>query len=109
MHYAKAIGAARSGDAAAARQSAEKIATIRNGLPASRDYDWSGSITAQFEAASALILFAEGKEDEGLRLLRAAADHEDAVDKHPVTPGHCCPFVRCWLICCSSMEPRLRH
>ena len=91
VHYAKAIGAARSGDAAAARQSAEKIATIRNGLPASRDYDWSGSITAQFEAASALILFAEGKEDQGLQLLRAAADHEDAVDKHPVTPGPLLP------------------
>ena len=91
VHYAKAIGAARSGDAAAARQSAEKIATIRNGLPASRDYDWSGSITAQFEAASALILFAEGQKDEGLRLLRTAADHEDAVDKHPVTPGPLLP------------------
>ncbi len=34
---------------------------------------------------------AEGKKDEGLRLLRLAADHEDAVDKHPVTPGALLP------------------
>ena len=91
VHYAKAIGAARGGDVAAARRSAEEIAAIRRALPASRDYDWSGSIGAQWEAATALIAFAEGKKDEGLRLLRTAAEHEDAVDKHPVTPGALLP------------------
>ena len=91
VHYAKAIGAARGGDPAAARRSAEVIATIRNALPASRDYDWSGSIGTQLEAATALILFAEGKKDDGLRLLRTAADHEDAIDKYPVTPGALLP------------------
>ena len=91
VHYAKAIGAARGGDVAAARRSAEELATIRRALPASRDYDWSGSIGAQWEAATALIAFAEGKKDEGLRLLRTAAEHEDAVDKHPVTPGALLP------------------
>jgi hypothetical protein len=91
VHYAKSIGAARGGDPAAARRSAEEIAAIRSALPANRDYDWSGSIGTQLEAATALILFAEGKKDEGLRLLRTAADHEDAVDKHPVTPGALLP------------------
>jgi hypothetical protein len=91
VHYAKAIGAARGGDVAAARRSADELATIRRVLPASRDYDWSGSIGAQWETATALIAFAEGKKDEGLRLLRTAAEHEDAVDKHPVTPGALLP------------------
>jgi hypothetical protein len=91
VHYAKAIGAARSGDLSGARRSAEEIAKIRSALPASRDYDWSGSIGVEFEAANALIRFAEGAKDEGLRLLRAAADHEDAIDKHPVTPGALLP------------------
>jgi hypothetical protein len=91
VHYAKAIGAARSGDVAAARRAADELAAIRKGMPVGRDYDWSGSIGAQWEAASALIAFAEGKKDEGLRLLRVAADHEDAIDKHPVTPGALLP------------------
>jgi hypothetical protein len=91
VHYARAVGAARSGDAASARRSAEQISAIREALPASRDYDWAGSIGAQLEAARALIAFAEGRKDEGVRLLRAAADHEDAVDKHPVTPGALLP------------------
>ncbi|MGH9720289.1 MAG: hypothetical protein ACRD8O_08755, partial [Bryobacteraceae bacterium] len=91
VHYARAIGAARGGDVAAARQAAEEIAAIRKAQPATRDFDWAGSIGAQWEAASALITFAGGKKDEGLRLLRAAADREDAIDKHPVTPGALLP------------------
>ena len=91
VYYARAVGAARAGDAAAARRWAGEISAIRGALPASRDYDWAGSIAAQWEAASALIAFAEGNKDEGLRLLRTAADHEDAVDKHPVTPGALLP------------------
>ena len=91
VDYARAIGAARRGDVAAARRSADEIATIRRAMPATRDYDWSGSIGAQWEAATALIAWAEGKKDEGFRLLRVAADHEDAVDKHPVTPGALLP------------------
>lgn len=91
VHYARAIGAARSGDAAAARRAAEEIGAIREAVAGSRDYDWTGSIGAHWEAATALIAMAEGRKDEGLRLLRAAADHEDAVDKHPVTPGALLP------------------
>jgi tetratricopeptide (TPR) repeat protein len=91
VHYAKAIGAARAGDVSAARRSVEEIAAIRAAMPATRDYDWSGSIGAQWEAATALIAWAEGKKDECVRLLRQAADHEDAVDKHPVTPGALLP------------------
>jgi tetratricopeptide (TPR) repeat protein len=91
VHYARAIGAARAGDVAAARRSVDEIASIRKAMPATRDYDWSGSIGAQWEAATALITWAEGNKSEGLRLLRLAADHEDAVDKHPVTPGALLP------------------
>ena len=91
VHYAKAIGAARAGDAAAARRSAQEVAAIRSGLANTGDYDWTGSIGAQWEAATALVALAEGKKDEGLRLLRTAANHEDAVDKHPVTPGALLP------------------
>jgi hypothetical protein len=90
-HYAKAIGAARSGDSAGARRAADEIATIRKAMPQSGDYDWAGSIGAHLEAATALIAMAEGKREDGIRLLRAAADHEDAVDKHPVTPGALLP------------------
>jgi hypothetical protein len=91
VYYAKALGAARAGDVAGARRAAGQISAIRDALPVTRDYDWAGSISAQLEAAQALIVFGEGKKEQGLRLLRAAADREDAVDKHPVTPGALLP------------------
>jgi hypothetical protein len=91
VHYARAIGAARAGEVAAAHHAADEITSIRKAMPATRDYDWSGSIGAQWEAATALIAWAEGKKAEGIRLLRVAAGHEDAVDKHPVTPGALLP------------------
>ncbi len=91
VHYARAIGAARAGDAEGARLAADELAAIRRGMPQSGDYDWAGSIGAQSEAATALIAVAEGRKTEGIRLLRAAADHEDSVDKHPVTPGALLP------------------
>jgi tetratricopeptide (TPR) repeat protein len=91
VHYAKAVGAARAGDVVTARRSAEELNTIRKALPVTSDYNWAGSIGAQCDAADALIVFADVNQDEGLRLLRAAADQEDAVDKHPVTPGALLP------------------
>src|SRR5688500_6967581 len=63
VHYAKEIGAARAGDAAAARRAVEELAAIRAALPATRDYDWSGSIGAQWEAAAALTKWAEGEKE----------------------------------------------
>lgn len=91
VHYARAIGAARAGDATAASRSADEVAAIRKAMPRTGDYNWTGSISAHLETATALIAIAEGRKDEGLGLLRTAADHEDAVDKHPVTPGALLP------------------
>jgi hypothetical protein len=91
VHYAKAIGAARSGDVEAAKKSAVAIAAIRLSVAGTKDYDWAGSIGAEWEAATALIAIAEGRKADGMKALRAAADHEDSVDKHPVTPGALLP------------------
>jgi hypothetical protein len=91
VHYARGIGSARAGDAASARRSEEQVAAIQASLPVTRDYDWAGSIGAYREAIAGLIAFAEGDKERAFRFLRTAADHEDAVDKHPVTPGALLP------------------
>ncbi len=105
VHYANAIGAAKSGDVSSAKKSAAQIAAIRESVAGRKDYDWAGSIGAEWEAASALIAIAEGKNAEGLIQLRAAADHEDAVDKHPVTPGALLPVRE--MLADRLMESRL--
>jgi tetratricopeptide (TPR) repeat protein len=92
IHFARAIGAARTGDPASARQSVERLAAIRQELVELRgDYDWAKQIDIQRQAASAWLAHAEGKDAEALRLMRAAADLEDATEKHPVTPGAILP------------------
>jgi len=92
IHYARAIGAARSGDAAAAREEIEALNKIKQALTEVRgDYDWAKQVEIQRQVASAWLAYAEGKHDESVQLLRAAADLDDATDKHPVTPGALLP------------------
>src|SRR5687767_4797370 len=88
IHFARAIGAARSGDAAAARREVDELAGIKKTLTeVEGDYDWAKQVEIQRQVGSAWLAFAEGKHEESLQLLRAAADLDDATDKHPVTPG----------------------
>ena len=45
----------------------------------------------QIQAASAWVTYSEGKKDEAVNLLRRAADAEDILGKHPVSPGALVP------------------
>ncbi|PYK96636.1 MAG: hypothetical protein DME32_17335 [Verrucomicrobia bacterium] len=45
----------------------------------------------QIQAASAWVTYGEGKKDEAVNLLRRAADAEDILGKHPVSPGALVP------------------
>ncbi len=92
IHLARAVGAARSGDTTAARQELEKLAAIQKALVEVKgDYDWARQVEIQRMMAAAWLAFAEGKSEEALKSMRAAADMDDATDKHPVTPGAVLP------------------
>jgi tetratricopeptide (TPR) repeat protein len=92
IHFARAIGAARTGDTAVAREEVEQLAAIRQALAEVKgDYDWSKQVEIERQVASGWLAYAEGKHEESLRLMRAAAELDDATDKHPVTPGAILP------------------
>ncbi len=92
IHFARAIGAARSGDAAGARQEVEQLTAIRQALGEVRGgYDWAKQVEIERLVASAWLAHAEGRREESPRLMRAAADLDDATEKHPVTPGAILP------------------
>ena len=44
-------------------------------------------VDIQRQVATAWVLYAEGKHDDALKAMSAAADAEDKTEKHPVTPG----------------------
>jgi tetratricopeptide (TPR) repeat protein len=86
-HFARAIGAARSGNPAAAKADIDKLAELRGKLREAKDAYWSGQVDIQWQVATAWVLYAEGKHDDALKAMSAAADAEDKTEKHPVTPG----------------------
>ena len=86
-HFARALGAARLGDPAAAKVDIAKLAELRDKLREAKDAYWSEQVDIQGQVASAWVLYAEGKHDDALKAMSAAADAEDKTEKHPVTPG----------------------
>ena len=92
VHFARAVGAARLGDVASARKALDELASIQTSLSEVRGgYDWAKQVDIERQVASAWVKYAEGAQEEALRLMRAAADLDDVTDKHPVTPGAVLP------------------
>ena len=90
-YFARAIGAARSGDPDKARAAIAKLAELRDTLRQQNDAYWTEQVDIQWRVASAWALHAEGKSDEALTAMRAAADAEDRTEKNVVTPGPLAP------------------
>jgi hypothetical protein len=86
-HFARALGAARSGNPEAAKTDIAKLVELRDKLRQAKDAYWSEQVDIQSQVATAWVLYAEGKHDDALKAMSAAADAEDKTEKHPVTPG----------------------
>jgi tetratricopeptide (TPR) repeat protein len=89
--WAHALGLARSGEAAQAQREANQLKTVFDKLHETGDDYWATQVHVQWNEALAWIAHAEGKEDDAIKLMRDAADEEDAIEKLPVTPGAIIP------------------
>lgn len=90
-HFARALGAARSGKPDAAKSEISKLAELRDKLREAKDNYWAEIVDIQRQVAAAWVLHAEGKYDEALETMSAAANAEDKTEKHAVTPGPLAP------------------
>jgi len=90
-HFARALGAARAGKPDAAKPDVAKLAELRDKLRDAKDPYWAEIVDIQRQVAAAWVLHAEGKYDEALQAMSAAADLEDKTEKHAVTPGPLAP------------------
>jgi hypothetical protein len=90
-HFARALGAARSGDPASAGQDVADLAQLRDRLRAARNDYWATEVEVSRLAAAAWTAFAQGHGEDALVLMRSAADTEDKSEKHIVTPGRILP------------------
>src|SRR6266481_4470885 len=82
INYAKAAIRARC-----ALEHAEQVRRLSAELKEKGDEYWAQQVAIQGEEAGAWVAIAEHRTYDALRLLRMAADHEDAAEKHSVTPG----------------------
>ena len=90
-HFARAVGAARAGKADAATADIAKLAELRDKLREAKDAYWAEQVDIQWQTANAWLLYAQGKYDEALAAMAAAAAAEDKTEKAPVTPGPIVP------------------
>jgi len=90
-HFARALGAARSGDPAAAPENIDKIVALRDRLKAAKNDYWTHEVEVMRLASVAWVALAQKRSDEALALMRQAADIEDRSEKNIVTPGRLLP------------------
>jgi tetratricopeptide (TPR) repeat protein len=81
-HFTRAIGFVKVGDTANARKEINALQTLRDELQVLKDPYWAEQVDIQHRAAMAWVAHAEGKGTEALKLMRSAADAEDASEKH---------------------------
>jgi uncharacterized protein HemY len=74
-----------------ARAEGERLEGLHKALLAAKNTYWATEVEIQRLATAAWIAHGEGKSEEALRLMRAAADLEDRNEKHIVTPARIVP------------------
>ena len=90
--FARALGASRSGDVAGAEAEIDALASLEETLRQSGDNYWATVVEAQRLAAEAWTAQARGDGVEAAAALATqAAEVEERVEKHPVTPGPILP------------------
>jgi tetratricopeptide (TPR) repeat protein len=90
-YFARALGAARSGEIAAAEKDAAELERLHKALESARNAYWASEVEVQRLAVAGWIALAQGKSEDALKFMRAAADLEDRNEKNIVTPGRVLP------------------
>ncbi len=90
-HFARALGAARTGDREAASTSLAALQRARDLSSAAREDYWAEQVEIARRAAAAWLALAEGRTAEALAGMRGAADLEDGTEKNAMTPGPIAP------------------
>lgn len=86
--FARGVGAARTGDAVAAREQQTRLEALRE---VTGPAYWVEQVSIQADIVGALALCAEDPAETCIEALRKAAAREDATEKHVVTPGPILP------------------
>jgi tetratricopeptide (TPR) repeat protein len=87
IEYGHALGRAHTGDLDGARKAIARMQQLRDATKEPKFDYFKSHLDLQMAAASAWLAAAGGKKNEAIDMLRRAADSEDKLGKHPVSPG----------------------
>ena len=92
IEYGHALGRAHTGDLDGARTAIARMQQLRDATKDPKFDYFKSHLDLQMQAASAWVVAAESKKNEAIEMLRRAADAEDILGKHPVSPGAFVPI-----------------
>jgi tetratricopeptide (TPR) repeat protein len=91
ISFTRALGAAHTGDIAGAETEIAKLQSLKQKLDQAKDDYWAKQVEVQRLAASGILAHAKGDDKQAVELVRAAADLDATMDKHPATPAEVLP------------------
>jgi len=89
--WARGLGLVRNGRAAEVRKELAQLQQIAGQLRAAGNDYWATQTDILLREIMAWSAQAEHRSEEAVTVMRQAADHEDAIEKLPVTPGPIIP------------------
>ena len=92
IEYGHALGRAHTGDLEGARKAIARMQQLRDATKDPKFDYFKDHLDLQMKAALAWVAANEGKKNEAIEMLRRAADAEDILGKHPVSPGAFVPI-----------------
>lgn len=92
IEYGHALGRAHIGDLDGARKAIARMQQLRDATKEPKFDYFKSHLDLQMQAALAWVAAAEGKKNDAIDMLRRAADSEDILGKHPVSPGAFVPI-----------------
>src|SRR6266496_833205 len=92
IEYGHALGRAQTGDLVGARKAIARMQQLRDATKDPKFDYFKNHLDLQMQAASAWVMYGEGKKDEAIEIFRRTANEEDVLGKHPVSPGALVPI-----------------
>jgi hypothetical protein len=91
ISFARALGTAQTGDIPGAQAEIAKLQSLKDKLLEAKDTYWANQVEVERLGAAGILAHVQGDDKKALELVRAAADLDGTMDKHPATPASVLP------------------
>jgi tetratricopeptide (TPR) repeat protein len=91
VSFARALGNARIGNTPVAEAEIVKLQALEDKLVAVKDTYWANQVEVQRLGAAGILAHVQGDDKKAVEQVRAAADLDATMDKHPATPAAVLP------------------